>query len=112
MEDQNDTLVKPAFTALVLGGEDFAGYDAVSRALDSLLAKHGNLTILTSDAQTGTDALARRWSVEKRRPYIGDPRGLELLVAYLPSGVVAFPGADTTAAERAKIKVWRPAGLS
>ena len=124
MEAQNDTPVKPAFTALVCGGRDYSDRDAVFRALDSLQAKHPNITILQGGA-SGADALAHEWAMARERPSItvpaewgkydkaAGPRRNTIMLHYLPDGVVAFPGDLGTAdmcrqAERAKIKVWRP----
>ena len=101
--------IDAAFTALILGGA-CVDDEAVSRALDTLLAKRPNLTILIGDTLSGIGPAAFRWAVGNKRPVISDPRGPDVLVHYLPSGAVAFPGADTSEADRAEIRVWWPAG--
>jgi hypothetical protein len=100
--------IDPAFTILVLGG-DAADESAVIRALDALNDKHDNLTVLTSGGLSPVDAVAENWARIRKCAYIGDPRGPDVLVLYLPHGAVCFAGGDDSAANRAGIKVWRPA---
>lgn len=112
------------FCLLVCGGRDYADRAAVYAALDKIHTKHSNITILTG-AAAGADALAQDWAVSHERPYIGvpaewsahgvsaGPRRNEIMLHYLPNGVVAFPGGMGTAdmckrAEDAGLKVWHP----
>ena len=100
--------VTPAFTVLVVGSRTYDDAAAVRKALDTLLKRHPGLTVLTGD-DTETEKHAWVWASDNGRPCIADPRGPEFLVCYLPDGCVAFGGGDTEAAERAGLRVWRPA---
>ena len=91
----------PAFTLLVCGGADYANRDRVFDVLSACLRKHPNITILHGARKTtkqptklcGVDGFAEEWALIHDRPFIGDPRGPVVLLAYLPHAVVAFEGA-------------------
>jgi hypothetical protein len=117
--------MEEARLVLVTGGRDFADRDAVFRALDTVLRKYPNTSVLHGACDTGADAHAQAWAVERQRPFIGVPAEWlkydlkagpirnSLLIGYLPHACVAFPGGAGTAdmvrkAEAAKIPVWRP----
>jgi hypothetical protein len=110
---------------LVTGGRDFADSDAVFRALDAVLKKYPNTTVLNGGCETGADLHARTWAQGRQRPYItvpaewlkyGDaagPRRNARMLAYLPHACIAFDGGDGTAdmvrkARRAEVAVWAP----
>jgi SLOG family YspA-like protein len=110
---------------LVTGGRDFADRDAVFKALDTVLRKYPNTTVLHGACPTGADAHAQAWAVDRERPFVGVPaewgrRGdsagpirNSLLIGYLPDACIAFAGGAGTSdmvrkARAAEIPVWLP----
>lgn len=113
------------FLILVTGGREYTDHDAVFRALDSLHAKHENITVIHGACPTGADAFAHQWAITNERPVIAvpamwasegaaaGPKRNGRMLCYLPNGVAAFPGGIGTAdmcrqAEAAGVKVWSP----
>jgi len=106
---------------LVTGGRNFADYQTVENAMDSLLLKYPTLELIHGGA-SGADALADRWAKKRLVPCevfpadwkkhgraAGPIRNQEMLDQH-PQIVVAFPGGRGTQdmilrAKRAKITV-------
>ncbi len=101
-------MTDPAFTLLCTGGRDYPNRARVFEVLDAVHRKHSNLTILHGACPTGADLYAQEWAVERQRPFIGDPRGPQVLLAYLPHAAVAFEGASDMVrqARAAGLKPW------
>ncbi|HEX8912677.1 MAG TPA: DUF2493 domain-containing protein [Humisphaera sp.] len=111
---------------IVCGGRRFADRAAVFVALDHLHATRVVSMVIEGGAD-GADALARHWANVRGVPCetvkadwatfgksAGPLRNRHML-GLGPHGVVAFPGGRGTAdmcaqAERAGVRVWRPAG--
>lgn len=110
---------------LVTGGRDFADDGAIFKALDTVLRKYPNTTIIQGGCETGADMHARTWATEHERPCItvpaewkkyGDaagPKRNQIMLAYLPHACVEFDGGRGTAdmvrrARAADVQVWKP----
>jgi hypothetical protein len=120
---------KPALSYLriaVFGGRDYADLDAVWIALDKVLAKHPEITLVHGDCPTGADAHADAWAHERgigverypahwgMGPSAGPKRNRAMARSGL-HGAVGFPGGRGTASmtrelEAAGVPVWWPAG--
>ena len=124
------------FRLLVTGGRTYADRDFLFRALDRVVAKKGNLTIIhgaagqvdqrTHRVVCGADLLAGEWARVRFHgsdvfavnhefdgpwPGAGPRRNSRMIAQGKPDAVVAFPGGDGTddcvrQARAARLYVW------
>lgn len=95
---------------LACGGRDFADHEALTRALDHVVAERGPIDVLVHGAARGADSLAGQWAASRGiavRAYpadwaahgraAGPVRNQEMIDREVPDLVVAFAGGAGTA---------------